>query len=214
MGKVKRGRQKLHTAAKKSKTKEGHSTKGDVMVVDVVENMQTDIPRSPFLTPNESANPFSGVTINKATLTQNLPDFDARSTITSKSFKGLGIKKKEKRKVRHQLWMEKMNAAQSEVMKKKERKRKSKTAVVGDLTDLQETLPTLELLMKKSTGKPQDKPKVKTRGIEKEAKRQKRTLEGIAMFNQVLSHPAYKENPTETIAIHLHNKMQQSETDS
>lgn len=54
-------------------------------------------------------------------------------------------------------FLSEMNTLQAEVMKKKDRKRKSKTAVVGDLTDLQETLPTLELLMKKSSGKTQDK---------------------------------------------------------
>lgn len=70
--------------------------------------LQTDVPQSPFLTPDRPANPFSGVTISKATLSQNLPDFDARSTVTSKSFKGLGLKKKDKIKMRHQLWMESM----------------------------------------------------------------------------------------------------------
>ena len=51
-------------------------------------------------------NPFRGMKITTETLKQNLPDFDTRSVITSKSFKGLNLKKKDKMKLRHDLWIE------------------------------------------------------------------------------------------------------------
>ena len=53
-----------------------------------------------------TTNPFRGMKITTETLKQNLPDFDTRSVITSKSFKGLNLKKKDKKRLRHDLWME------------------------------------------------------------------------------------------------------------
>ena len=51
-------------------------------------------------------NPFQGLKITTDMLRQNLPDFDTHSVITSKSFKGMNLKKKEKQKLRHDLWVE------------------------------------------------------------------------------------------------------------
>ena len=53
-----------------------------------------------------TTNPFRGMKITTETLKQNLPDFDARSTVTSKTFKGMNLKKKDKKRLRHDLWME------------------------------------------------------------------------------------------------------------
>ena len=39
-------------------------------------------------------------------LKQQLPDFDTQSVVTSKTFKGMNLKKKDKKKLRHDLWME------------------------------------------------------------------------------------------------------------
>ena len=43
--------------------------------------------------------------MNKFNITDKLPDFDTRSAITSKSLKDLKLKKKDKQKLRHELWM-------------------------------------------------------------------------------------------------------------
>lgn len=49
---------------------------------------------------------FQNVRISSSCLTsQKLPDFDARSTITSKTFKGQNLKKKDKHKIRHENWI-------------------------------------------------------------------------------------------------------------
>lgn len=50
-------------------------------------------------------NMFKGINVDTDMLNKQLPDFDSRSCITSKSLKGLHMKKKEKQKVKHQLWM-------------------------------------------------------------------------------------------------------------
>jgi len=44
--------------------------------------------------------------MSKYNINTKLPDFDARSAITSKSLKGLNLKKKEKQKLRHDLWLQ------------------------------------------------------------------------------------------------------------
>lgn len=38
-------------------------------------------------------------------LAQKLPDFDARSSITSKTFRGQNLKKKDKMKIRQEVWL-------------------------------------------------------------------------------------------------------------
>ena len=48
---------------------------------------------------------FKNINIDLTKATKELPDFDARSTITSKTFKGLNMSKKEKRKQKHDAWM-------------------------------------------------------------------------------------------------------------
>ena len=54
---------------------------------------------------DKSENVFSSVNIDNATLKQKLPDFDTRSCITSKSLKDLKLKKRDKKKLRHELWI-------------------------------------------------------------------------------------------------------------
>ena len=44
-----------------------------------------------------------------------------------------------------------MDAITSAKKKAKDKKKKQQTPIVGDLTEMEEALPTLELLMKKST---------------------------------------------------------------
>jgi hypothetical protein len=53
-----------------------------------------------------ATNPFKGMKITTDFLKQQLLDFDARSAITSKTFKGMNLKKKEKLKFRRDVWME------------------------------------------------------------------------------------------------------------
>ncbi len=52
------------------------------------------------------ANLFEGVDIDLSRATKELPDFDARSAVTSKTFRGMNMSKKEKRQIKHNTWME------------------------------------------------------------------------------------------------------------
>ena len=58
--------------------------------------------QSPLAQPE---NMFGGLKIDMSAVHKDLPDFDARSTITSKTTKGLNLTKKDKRKLKHEFWM-------------------------------------------------------------------------------------------------------------
>ncbi|XP_033729102.1 protein FAM207A-like isoform X2 [Pecten maximus] len=142
MGKMKKNRQKFHAAAKKKDDNK-------VEIVDMLD-METDMkPPAPTF---EDDNIFKGLKINKETLKQELPDFDTRSTITSKSLKGLNMKKKDKKKLRHELWMKKLSSIDKAKTEAKAKKKRQQTPVVGDIRILGDALPTLDLLLKGSSG--------------------------------------------------------------
>lgn len=176
----------------------------------LMTDAQFKLPLDPTALGARGENLFQDIKISSVDLApQKLPDFDARSSITSKTFKGKNLTKKEKHKMRHDAWMAKIDAITSAKKKAKETKKKQQTPIVGDLTEMEEALPTLELLMKKST-----KSAVKSdcnereRSIPKEKKRKKQMREDISIFHQVLQHPLFKADVSSTIKTHLRNKIQ------
>ncbi|XP_045178412.2 uncharacterized protein LOC123538398 [Mercenaria mercenaria] len=203
MGKVRRARQKAHNVAVKGKTGDGTSVKQDETV-----EMDQDRVLPVFEVPQTQCNIFDGLDLSKYNLKAQLPEFDTQSAITSKSLKELKLKKKERQKLRHDLWLKKLSAIDSAKKDAKEKKKKEQTAVVGDIGALGDALPTLELLLKTST-KPVQSELNKPKGIQKEKKRKKQMMDDISVFQQVIKHPAFKENPTTTIAEHLHNRQKQ-----
>ncbi|GFS02492.1 protein FAM207A-like [Elysia marginata] len=102
-----------------------------------------------------------------------------------------------------------MDAITSAKKKAKEKKKKQQTPIVGDLTEMEEALPTLELLLKKSTH-PAEKHEhnERERSIPKEKKRKKQVQEDISLFHRVSQHPLFKEDASMTIKRHLRNKVQ------
>jgi len=100
MGKMKRARQKLHNAAAKSKKNE-HSKISSHVDENIMDVSQNGPPRpiDPTAGGYRGENLFQNVRISSVDLSQQrLPDFDAQSTITSKTFKGQNLKKKDKKK--------------------------------------------------------------------------------------------------------------------
>ncbi|CAH1790233.1 unnamed protein product [Owenia fusiformis] len=197
MGKVKRQRQKLHTSSSKT---------------DVEDEVGNSIPLPAVPDYNPFDNPFKKL-IGVGTLKKLPDDWDAKSSITNKSLRGIHGKKKDKRKLRHDLWLQKLNAGESAKNEEKARKKREKTAIVGDMRPLEETLPTLELLLKgkgrkRTTSTSSDE---KAKSLKKEATRKKEALADIRLFQQVLKHPKYKESPFHTISEHLHNKQKQED---
>ncbi|XP_059145702.1 ribosome biogenesis protein SLX9 homolog [Physella acuta] len=205
MGKMKRMRQKLHTAAAKVKAK--NKTEDQEMM----EESTITVPHKASSTANvpRGENLFQNLKIAATDLiTQKLPDFDARSTITSKTFKGQNLKKKDKQKIRHDVWMSKIDAVQGAKKKEIERKRKQKVPIVGDLTPMEDALPTLELLLKKTTESASSRKNAeKPRPIPKESRRKKQMIDDISLFHKIVQHPLFQQNAETTIKEHLKHKL-------
>jgi len=200
MGKIK-NKQRLHAKAAKcvkNAAKQEHS-----------EDVEMDLPSVSRAGSVAGGTMFSGMDIDIEKLEGQLPDLDdARSVVTSKSFRGLNISKKDKRKVKHDFFMKKIDGIQTAAAELKKKKKREKTVITGDLMGLQDTLPTLELLMK-TTKHSHTHNVPKERSTNKTKKRQKDMLSDINLFKQVLNHPAYQSNPTSAISEHLQNKLKQ-----
>ncbi|RUS70855.1 hypothetical protein EGW08_021383 [Elysia chlorotica] len=210
MGKMKRMRQKLHIAAAKSKDTNSSAKNSDTIEGHQMTDAKFKLPIDPTALGSRGDNIFKDVKISSSELSpQKLPDFDARSTITSKTFKGKNLTKKEKHKMRHDVWTAKMDAITSAKKKAKERKKKQQTPIVGDLTEMQEALPTLELLLKKSSDSAvRSALSERERSIPKEKKRKRQMYDDISLFHRVSQHPLFKEDASSIIKTHLKNKIQ------
>ncbi|XP_061164056.1 uncharacterized protein LOC133173133 [Saccostrea echinata] len=201
MGKQKRGRQKYHNAAVKPKNVTKEEGKADQ------EEMETSSTPS---VPAVTGNMFKSVKISMEDLAQKLPtDWDTKSAITSTSLKGLQLKKKDRKKLRRELLVQKLDAVEAAEKAAKEKKRKQSAPVVGDIGLLGEALPTLDMLLKSDEHKKKECNKEKPRSILKEKKRQKQMLKDMELFHQVYSHPSYSKDPRATIHEHLQNKLKQ-----
>ncbi|KAL8566604.1 hypothetical protein ACOMHN_054826 [Nucella lapillus] len=209
MGKMKKGRKKLHPPAPPvPSASTGSATKDENMSV-----VSLNLKKAASVAPSKATtNPFKGMKINTETLKHVLPDFDAQSAVTSKTFQGLNLKKKDKRKLRHDLWMEKVDTVQKERKERREKKKRAQTVVVGDMQGLEEALPTLELLQKQTPASVLAREKIaKKRAVATEKQRKNEMMNNIKLFQQVLEVPEYKASPAETILEHLRNKLKQEQ---
>ncbi|PVD37940.1 hypothetical protein C0Q70_00542 [Pomacea canaliculata] len=176
MGKVKRSRQKLHisTSTAKDQSKDKNQPEREVQLEDDKDTKSEKRARS-IAGSKAASNIFKGVKITAETLQQHLPDFDARSTVTSKTLKALNLKKKDKQRIRHELWLQKMDAITATKKEKREKRRRQQTVIVGDMSGMTDALPTLELLLKdtSSSSSVREKQKRKPKGILSEKQQQK-----------------------------------------
>ncbi|XP_022326059.2 ribosome biogenesis protein SLX9 homolog [Crassostrea virginica] len=203
MGKQKRSRQKYHNAAVKPQNSKSKGKEDEA----AMEGLETaSISGKSAL----ASNVFKNLKIDKEDLVQKLPnDWDTKSAITSTSLKGLHLKKKDRKKLRHELLVQKLDAVEAARKAAKDKKRKQETPVVGDIGLLGEALPTLDMLLKSDQHKKKECNKEKARSIPKEKRRQKQMMKDIELFGQVYNHPSYTSNPRGTIHEHLQNKLKQ-----
>lgn len=210
MAKMKRARQKFHAAAQKKKKDESSKTADVEMSESFSNNMLP--PRDPTAGFPNGEDLFKGINISGLhLLKQKLPDFDARSAITSKTFKGKNLTKKDKLQLRKEAWMAKMDTIQTAKKNQKLKKKKQNTPIIGDLTPMQDALPTLELLLKKSKESKEKRTQEKPRSVPKEKRRKKQMLDDISMFHQVQQHPMFQEDATSTVNCHLRYKIQEEQ---
>nr|CAD7204984.1 unnamed protein product [Timema douglasi] len=142
MGKLKRPRQKYHF----SKTK---SPKGETPL-DTPLSAESNLPLA-----LPSGNIFSGVKITLEHLKQKLPDDDVASVVSSRKSKldnsSRPTTKKEKIKSRKEAFLRKLNIAHNLKSETRERKKRQKTSVIGDMRPLLDALPPVSCKEKTQT---------------------------------------------------------------
>ncbi|XP_023712357.1 uncharacterized protein LOC111867090 isoform X2 [Cryptotermes secundus] len=176
MGKQRRERQKYHLSRMKS-TNDAAATG-----TESCESNEKPLQESSILLPVPE-NLFAGINISIDNLKQSLKDSDSRSVISKKSLSaGNVISKKEKRKLRHEAFIKKLETAYH-VRKDSKKQRRLKTSPLKTeaqpqsdkfpLLNLSDKLPPLnlniELAQKSSSSK--KKPVIKQRSIPKAKRR-------------------------------------------
>ncbi|XP_077997629.1 ribosome biogenesis protein SLX9 homolog [Glandiceps talaboti] len=207
MGKVKRTRQKYHSAAVKcdEKKKQKAETAAN-------PNVAKGPIALPPIFPTEGL--FSGTHIDISKLATDPEkkdkDFDVKSTISSRSESGQ-LKKKDRQKQRHERWLEKIETIKLLKQKEKDAKKRAKTPIVGDLHVLTDALPDVTYLLNKTSKHKSKKQKKKARSTLKSKDRQKLMLDEVSKFKQLQHHPKFQANPLSTIKEHLTNQLLQEE---
>ncbi|KAF0314036.1 Protein FAM207A [Amphibalanus amphitrite] len=207
MGKARRARQKLHLPAS------GVPRRPEPDAEAVPETVPVAGPPPP-----SGASPFAGLQIPPEALRQRLPDFDARSvrSETARSVRSTkstvrgqaAMKKKDKRKVRREAFMQKLDSVMESLRSARAAKRRRATAVVGDMRPLADALPDPVLLekeraAKKAAAQQRRQPSQKRRGMPKQKALHKQYLSDIAQFQRVLEHPIYQEDPEGIVSEHV-----------
>ncbi|KAL1920666.1 uncharacterized protein VTP21DRAFT_1043 [Calcarisporiella thermophila] len=111
-----------------------------------------------------------------------------------------GLSKKEKRRLRHERWFQKLETKYNP----KKNKKKSNTFSTEFLKTFSAALPE---------AKPSDPMQPDQLGESKEKKpltkkaRKNTAMKEIIRFQKVMQHPTYKENPLATIRQHVRNTM-------
>ncbi|XP_071486063.1 ribosome biogenesis protein SLX9 homolog [Diadema antillarum] len=118
--------------------------------------------------------------------------------VSKKSIKsGKQMTKVEKRRMRHDRWLEKIDTIKTAQRREKDAKRRAGAPVVGDLHPLQDALPELSEILRIGPDYTQQRVQSK--------------MEETARFQEVLKHSAFKANPFATINEHLRNKLKQEQ---
>uniref|UniRef100_A0A1B6FZL1 Protein FAM207A n=1 Tax=Cuerna arida TaxID=1464854 RepID=A0A1B6FZL1_9HEMI len=199
MGKIKRERQKLHHSSGRNKPE-------DVTVTEQFD--QKSIGKSPLLKSAEEFatipdNLFEGIDINFDNLKQKLVE-DDRVSIKSiaKSCKydskGKLLTKKEKHKIKHDLFMRKINTAQQlkkeALQKHKKRKglRKNNTQLDTSIELPLDTQKSFEGMSETSAKQVKN---VKFKGVKKAKVRQREMLQDISCFRKILADLKHTEDP-------------------
>lgn len=123
---------------------------------------------------------------------------------------GKVTKKKDRRLAKAAALRKRLAQQASTLSEAKSRAKREKTAVVGDLKPMADTLDVIDQLLKSDQGARATKDarkKSKPRNAMKSAKRQAEMMRDLSVFSQVRRHPEYVKDPFKTISTHIENKM-------
>ncbi|KAM4887310.1 ribosome biogenesis protein SLX9 homolog isoform 2-T2 [Thomomys bottae] len=154
---------------------------------------------------------FAKTQIDPRALVQKL-ELDQESVVSLK--RGLEAKailpKKEKRRLRREQWLQKMEAIKLAEKKLREERKRRATVVVGDLHPLMDALPELQEL--EACRQPQarratSQPRPAELSRMSAAQRQKLLEEEQIRFQELLASPAYRASPLLAIGQQLARQM-------
>ena len=123
------------------------------------------------------------------------------------------IKKKDRMKVKKDLLRKKLHVIELLKDEEKATKKRQKTAVVGDMKPMVDTLQVIDDLIKEDDEIKQKKLaeqsniKKASKGTLKQKKAKAQFMKNMTLFNQINNHPEYVKNPFKTISTHIENKM-------
>ncbi|XP_013787995.1 protein FAM207A-like [Limulus polyphemus] len=206
MGKIRRSRQKYHLPAVRSNTLKINDGKEEISIKEPYSQKLEKCTKE-----SADSSIFENLEIDLSQIKQ-LHDCDKRSIISNNGV-GPQLSKKEKRKLRHDGFLQKIEAIKAAKKKEIETKKRKETPLVGDMKPLEEALPNLELLIKdnrKTRSQKLDKPQ----GKKTLKAQQKAMLQDIETFQYVLKHPAFQEDPIGTVTAHICKKLEQETMDS
>ncbi|RZB39361.1 SLX9 domain containing protein [Asbolus verrucosus] len=196
MGKQRRQRKKFHLDAKTARpnvlSSENSVTEAHIIHHPLMES---------------EGNIFEGLHIDIDSLNKKLAE-DTQSVKSFKSVKselGKSISKKDKLKMRREMFLKKFEIMNQMKQEKKLLSKRKNTPVVGDMNPLHDALPSLESLLKTRSNIPykQNSQPKKLRGIEKASKQKKNQLQGIKMFQQIFRNKQFQKDPHVAISQHV-----------
>ncbi|KAJ3289517.1 hypothetical protein HDU79_004005 [Rhizoclosmatium sp. JEL0117] len=130
-----------------------------------------------------------------------------------------GLGKKEKRQLRHDKWLEKMNGVYSaRAIADKKKKKKDVFGVAADLSDIQgaleQSMEAPELVDEAADGMDEDgttrkeaAPKAEKKKPVSQKARNKEGINEMLRMQSIMGHKAFKSNPLATIKTHLKNTL-------
>ncbi|XP_028730151.1 ribosome biogenesis protein SLX9 homolog isoform X2 [Peromyscus maniculatus bairdii] len=155
---------------------------------------------------------FARTKIDPSALVQRL-ELDQKSVVSLK--RGTEPKtilpKKEKLRLRHERWLQKIEAIKLAEQKLKEERRRRATVVVGDLHPLRDALPELQELeagRRQHTRRASSKPRPVELSRMSAAQRQQLLEEERTRFRELLASPSYRASPLLAIGRQLARQMQ------
>ncbi|XP_071822250.1 ribosome biogenesis protein SLX9 homolog [Apostichopus japonicus] len=221
MGKLTRRRTRTRAQAIGKKCPTSSQNDKDLNSMELMSETQHEF-KVPDPPKTALGNPFGGAKIDMSTLRTKLTttdDDEDRMSFISKGSISKGkdqMKKKDKMKLRRERWLEKVETIQQSKKRRKDKMKRLKTPVVGDLEPMMSALPELSeiIQMSREAGKRADKRRQalgsqSKKNTLKAKQRQKLLNEERERFQQVLQHTAFKTNPFATINRHLSLKIQQ-----
>lgn len=122
------------------------------------------------------------------------------------------MKKKDRMKMRKDLLRKKLAAIDSVKKEAKEKKKREKTVIVGDMKPLVDNLAVIDDLIKDETVKEKERKEVKkakkdSGRVKKQKQRKEQFMKDMAFLKQVYKHPDYQKDYVNTISTHIENKM-------